>query len=142
MSKRRFRFRLSSLLIVSTAVVLFLGYAQWRRQFLQREAEALLTRDVLVMTNNDFYKPVGFWPPPPEKAFFTVYADGANRIGQGRQTYTVEEAKSRFGELERRSKRLGVREFSICMLHCPECGGADTLYSVDEFDRYADDGKY
>lgn len=39
MSKRRFRFSLASLLIVSTAIVLFLGDSQWRRQRILQEGE-------------------------------------------------------------------------------------------------------
>jgi hypothetical protein len=44
MRHRRFRFSLTSLLIVSTAIVLFLGYSQWRRQLILRRVDELTTR--------------------------------------------------------------------------------------------------
>jgi len=45
MAKQRlFRFNLAALLMLVTAIALFLGYAQWRRQSILREAEALETR--------------------------------------------------------------------------------------------------
>jgi hypothetical protein len=137
------RFSLKALLILITVVGLFLGYAECRRQFLIRETESLKHLGVYVITNNDHYKPVGFWPATPERAYFGLFVDGPNRIGESiDRVYSVAEAKECYGELMNRIRRLGIKDVQIRMLHCPECCGSDTLYSVDEFDRYIDDGEY
>jgi hypothetical protein len=53
MRQGRFRFSLASLLIVSTAIVLFCGYSQWRRQRMTTACDVLRDAGYYVELPND-----------------------------------------------------------------------------------------
>ena len=89
MSERlpRFRFSLAALLMLVTAIALTLGYTQWRRQSIYREAELLTALGARVYLSDGL-----LWP--------TVKA------------VEVKNTPPRFDEIQRRSKRIGIDHVS------------------------------
>jgi hypothetical protein len=62
---RRIRFSLRALLKVATALILFLGYSQWRRNWIHEECQALMTLGVDIVLPNELRD--NFWQDRQEQ---------------------------------------------------------------------------
>jgi hypothetical protein len=70
MNRHRFRFSLGALLLAMAAVSLFLGYAQWRRQFLLRQVKELEAYGVRVQLRDRWANLI--WPEVAKEATYTT----------------------------------------------------------------------
>jgi len=110
MSKRRIRFSLASLLIVSTAIVLFLGYAQWRSQRIISQCLELRDEGVDIDA-----PPETFWPSVPIVATVKFSYVRPGRYESGGKTFSPEQAKRHFRSLDARMRKLGIQQVGILL---------------------------
>jgi hypothetical protein len=106
MIRRRYRFSLASLLIVSTAIVLFFGYSQWRRQNILRQAaqfERRGARIALPASYGDY-----LWQRHPRSA--TIYYTKIRSIALDSQGLIRQLYERKL--LEEELKKFGVAELS------------------------------
>jgi len=124
MSKRRIRFSLASLLIVSTAVVLFLGYREWKRQTIHHEVDALRAEGVLITG----WRPRSVWPSVPTSARLVVHQlrDG-NTFQLGSRVCDWDETVASCERLDGRLKDFGVGAVDVFCIDTSDVG-----YLVDD----------
>jgi hypothetical protein len=88
-----------------TVVALGLGYAQWRRQQLVRELDAL-AKDGASFHFEDHW----LWPRAPSRAHVEYRMIPGERLLIGARVLDAASARSHFAELRRRLNELDVRE--------------------------------
>lgn len=100
------RFSLASLLFLTTAVAIFLGYSQWRRQHILQLCEDLRTLSVVTTVPNDFIDHI--WQRVPINATLMVPID---YIAKGQDELSREQRiveKRRKLLLDEKSAELGI----------------------------------
>jgi len=70
---RRIRFSMASLLVVTTTIVLFLGYAQWRRQWILNECEYVKNQGIEIAAPNNWTDVI--WQRMPETAILNIRSE-------------------------------------------------------------------
>ena len=102
MSKRRIRFSLAGLLLVTTAIAAFLGYSQWRRQNILRQVEAIEQLGGRVNLPNGYADVL--WQRRPRRGYI------ASHFGD------EENAEAIKGDM----REVGVRHFAEVIREKPE----------------------
>jgi hypothetical protein len=88
-----FRFRLSALHLLIIAVAAFLGFAQWRRQSILLQVNALKAEGIQLEAPNTWLDLI--WQRPPATAWHWAYSE----------------------EIEERLDRLGVEDFRYWIIY-------------------------
>lgn len=106
------RFALSTLLLVMLLVSLVFGYAQWRRQWLTRQIEAMEGTGISVIKLSDSW----FWPSVSSRAvvLFSQGNDGTYLIAD--KALNPDEAKVYYDSIRVRLRAIGVDDVSCGML--------------------------
>ncbi len=121
---RRFRFSLLGLLLTTTLLALFLGYAEWRRRYVIREYETLRAEGVTISPLSGSWWPVG---PPTAIIIFRVSKD--SDLTHYRSRYTFAEAEARYFDWEARLKDIGVQTVQLAV---HKGGGIDSLVVIED----------
>lgn len=85
----RFRFGLKGLLLSVALVAILLGYTQWRRQTVLREARALEPQGFTILWKHPWMDQI--WPIVPKEAAIEYYELGPDQIKAGSRIYTEDE---------------------------------------------------
>ncbi len=122
---RRFRFRLSALLVLTTAIALLLGYAEWRRLSITREYDSLKKEGVHFSEFKDEW-----WSTPPRMAVVIVEEDAPGRLLHNDKVYVVSEMQKRFEDWKSRAQGIGVGQVNLGVI---QKNGIEMLVDPDEF---------
>jgi hypothetical protein len=136
------RFSLRTLFAVSSVIVLFLGFSQWRRGHIRSECEALQDLGVNLADANGRYQLSAdnwFWPNAPDRAVIVFEVLQANKLRKRGVTYSVQEAQTHCYALDRRIRALGVKTIQIAVVRSLFLNDLDSLNSAVELSRYLDD---
>lgn len=103
-----FRFSLKALLIITALVATFLGYAQWRRQSIMREARALEPQGFTLLWQRTWADWI--WPVVPKDAAYEYYELlSPYQVKAGSNVfYTEDEANTFYTKAMDRLRALGV----------------------------------
>ena len=126
----RFRFNVAWLLLLITAVALFLGYAESRRRHIVREHRALRSEGVTLQDLSDTW-----WPESQYAVLITFRPAGPGMVSQHRSRYAVAEAIKRYRDWHARLKSIGVE---IVQLSVYGAHGKQELVILDDPDDLAD----
>jgi hypothetical protein len=118
----RFRFSLKSLMITAAVVSALLGYTQWRRICLMREARELESEGFYLLWDGkrqsgwQRWLPDWLWPVFPAQAagkYYVLPGQPTNQFWFGSKIYTDEEANRMWQKMCDRLRAKGV-EFIRC----------------------------
>jgi hypothetical protein len=122
---RRIRFSLRALLVAATVLILFLGYAQWRRLSITREYNALKQEGLHFSKFTDEW-----WTAPPRMAVVIVEEDAPYKLLHNGKVYTLLEMRRRFENWKSRALRIGVGQVNLGFV---QKRGMESLVDPDEF---------
>jgi hypothetical protein len=119
MNRRRIRFGLKTMLIIAAIVAAPLGYTQWRRQSILREAQSLEAEGFYLLWDDPYgrtdwprrWLPDWLWPVVPKHAaakYDVLPAKPTNRFRFGTQVYTDAESLARWVKISNRLREMGV----------------------------------
>ena len=112
------RFNMRVLLLVVALMAALLGYAQYRRYAMLREAKALEAQGFKVGWRDSWFNSI--WPQAASEAVFSYDEVAPNKYHIGSKVYSADEAAESFGPNCDRLRALGVE----CMRLAP--GGNPT----------------
>ena len=124
---KRFRFTLRSLLIIVTLAAALLGYAQWRRHRIMREARELRSEGFTLLWEDTWANWI--WPVVPKKAKFEYYEVPGGKWKLGSDIYRAEDEDSINAHYARGTDRLnalGVEEVRLDREGKPGNSGTST----------------
>jgi hypothetical protein len=87
--RHRINFGLKSLLLTTALVATLLGYTQWRRQAILREALALAPQGFTMLWKETWTNQI--WPVIPKEAAIEYYELGPDQYKAGSKVYTEDE---------------------------------------------------
>jgi hypothetical protein len=110
----RFRFSIAALLLIVTAISLFLGYARWRRQWMLKEIDALRAEGVQVWGIRDAWID-HIWMRTPYGAdiHYAEVSPTQRQLGHTTYEYLKGEGREHYKSLERRCLDLGVKNVDL-----------------------------
>ena len=107
----RLQFSTRAMLLVVLMVAAFLGYAQWRRQAILREATALESQGFTLLWHDTSINPI--WPRVPSEAAFEYYQEAGGKLRTASGVYTEQELNHLYAHACDRLRALGVEEVRI-----------------------------
>jgi hypothetical protein len=108
---QRFRFNLRMLFVLVTFVAAFLGYAQWRRQNILREARILESQGFVLVWEEHWAHWV--WPRVPSHAKFAYRQLAADQWRIGSHVYAEHEIDALYAQACDRLHALGVEDVRL-----------------------------
>jgi hypothetical protein len=126
-SKRRWlRFSTRTMLVVMAIVAAFLGYAQWRRQTIMREAAALNSQGFTLLWRHSWIDWI--WPQAPSEAAFEYYREPGGKYRTASGVYTSQELEARYVHACDRLRALGVKTVRLDLNGKPSNSHTPTLF--------------
>jgi hypothetical protein len=107
----RLRFNLRTLLIAVALVAMLLGYAQWRRQSLLREAWELEAMGFTLLWQDTWADWI--WPVVPKEAKCEYYQVSENEWRFGSHIYRLDEVDAHYAQACDRLNAMGVEEVRL-----------------------------
>lgn len=123
------RFTLGAFMLLITAVAVTFGYAAWRKRQLLAEVAALNDENMSVVKVSESW----FWPTPSDSVVVTWRKDNDGNIFDGTTPVSLEEAKVRYAELNRRLHAIGVREVRAGLI-CEKEENGQTVVWIQSYD--------
>jgi hypothetical protein len=108
---QRFRFNLRSLFILFALVASVLGYAQWRRQNILREARVLESQGFTLVWEEHWADWV--WPRVPSTAKFEYRQLAGDQWRIGSHVYAEHEIDALYAQASDRLHALGVKDVRL-----------------------------
>jgi hypothetical protein len=108
---KRFRFSLSALLVLLTALALFIGLSQARRRSILKETDALRNAGANVPISDTWWDKV--WLRIPDEASVVLSKKPPGKYEMGQTTNDKENAIKIGQSLQKRLVDLGVRKVTI-----------------------------
>ncbi len=109
--RRRFRYRLSTLLVATAIVCVLLGYSQWRRAAILRQIEAFKAEGVSLALPDNLASRI--WPVVPTQGVFEYSKGTSGAVVVTGHSYTSDEFSVRWDSLCRRLLSAGVDELVL-----------------------------
>ena len=105
------RFNLRALFVFVAVVAAFLGYAQWRRQNIMREARILESQGFTLLWEQHWADAV--WPRVPSRAKFEYEKMAASHWRIGSHVYAEHEIDALYAQASDRLHALGVEDVRL-----------------------------
>jgi hypothetical protein len=105
------RFNLRTLFVLVAIIAAFLGYAQWRRQNIMREARVLESQGFTLLWEEHWADAV--WPRVPTYARFEYKRVAAGQWRIGSNVYAEHEVDALFAQAADRLHDLGVEDVRL-----------------------------